>query len=188
VLKKQEPVPAKGHSFTRYISDGNATFYADGTKTALCDHGCGAKDTVADVGSMLLPEQVTSQIYPITGEFLTGAPAGTTVQTLLSGLDWGTYCTVFDADGRAVAADAAVGTGMVLKLQPKGQMKQTLVIVVAGDLSGDGAVTETDLAQMQNHLLQVQLLAGAFAKAADCSGDGIVSVTDIICLQALLLR
>ncbi|MBR6554614.1 MAG: dockerin type I repeat-containing protein, partial [Clostridia bacterium] len=120
--------------------------------------------------------------------WLTGAPEGTTVQTLLSGLDWGKYCAVFRADGQPVAADAAVGTGMVLKLQQNGQTKQSVTIVVMGDTSGDGAVNETDLAQVRNHLLQAQQLTGAFAKAADCSGDGIVSVTDIIRLQALLLR
>ncbi len=39
------------HTFTNYVSDGNATCAADGTKTAVCDV-CGvAKDTVADEGS-----------------------------------------------------------------------------------------------------------------------------------------
>jgi len=40
------------HSFTNYVSDGNATCTADGTKTAKCD-GCDETDTVADVGSKL---------------------------------------------------------------------------------------------------------------------------------------
>ena len=43
---------ALGHSFTKYVSDGNATCTADGTKIALCDNGCGAEDEVADTGSM----------------------------------------------------------------------------------------------------------------------------------------
>lgn len=42
--------PATGHSFTNYVSDGNATCTADGTKTAKCDN-CDETDTVADVGS-----------------------------------------------------------------------------------------------------------------------------------------
>lgn len=45
-------VSALGHSFTKYVSDGNATCTADGTKTAKCDR-CDATDTVADVGSAL---------------------------------------------------------------------------------------------------------------------------------------
>ncbi len=39
------------HSFTNYISNGDATCIADGTKTALCDCGCGLTDTQPDVGS-----------------------------------------------------------------------------------------------------------------------------------------
>lgn len=42
------------HSFTKYISDGNATCETDGTKTAACDHkGCTATNTVTDIGSKL---------------------------------------------------------------------------------------------------------------------------------------
>lgn len=40
------------HSFDKYISDNNATYTADGTKTAQCSNGCGCTDTIPDVGSM----------------------------------------------------------------------------------------------------------------------------------------
>ena len=43
---------AVGHSFTNYVSDGNATCTADGTKTAKCDH-CDETDTVTDAGSKM---------------------------------------------------------------------------------------------------------------------------------------
>ena len=52
ILVKQEIVKATGHNFTNYVSDKNATIYADGTKTAKCDH-CDATDTVMDEGSKL---------------------------------------------------------------------------------------------------------------------------------------
>ena len=41
-----------GHSFTNYVSDGNATCAKDGTKTAKCDR-CDKTDTVTDIGSAL---------------------------------------------------------------------------------------------------------------------------------------
>ena len=41
------------HSFTNYISDGNATYDSDGTKTAICDNGCGETDTITDTGTKL---------------------------------------------------------------------------------------------------------------------------------------
>ena len=50
---KTVETPATGHSFTDYESDNNATCTADGTKTAKCNNGCGATDTIADEGSKL---------------------------------------------------------------------------------------------------------------------------------------
>lgn len=45
----EEVIPAKGHSFTNYISDGNTTCTLSGTKTAICDHGCGEANTVKEM-------------------------------------------------------------------------------------------------------------------------------------------
>lgn len=47
---------AMGHSFTHYVYDNNATYDADGTETAQCDHGCGLTDTRTKVGSKLIDE------------------------------------------------------------------------------------------------------------------------------------
>ena len=41
------------HVYTNYVSNEDATCMADGTKTAHCDYGCGATDTVTDRGSRL---------------------------------------------------------------------------------------------------------------------------------------
>ncbi len=41
------------HKFGEYVSDGNATYDADGTKTRTCEY-CGAKETIADEGSKLI--------------------------------------------------------------------------------------------------------------------------------------
>ena len=49
-------VNALGHSFTNYVSDNNATYEADGTKTAKCDN-CNQTDTIIDEGSKLISSQ-----------------------------------------------------------------------------------------------------------------------------------
>ena len=51
-LVKQEETAKLGHSFTKYVSNGDATCTSDGTKTAKCDR-CDEKDTVVDEGSAL---------------------------------------------------------------------------------------------------------------------------------------
>lgn len=49
-----------GHDFSKYASNGDATYFADGTKTAVCSR-CGDSDTVTDKSSKLTvgkPENV----------------------------------------------------------------------------------------------------------------------------------
>ncbi len=50
-VNEEANVPALGHDFA-YVSDGNATCQADGTKTGKCIR-CEETDTIADTGSML---------------------------------------------------------------------------------------------------------------------------------------
>lgn len=59
MMAKGETVAALEHSFTNYVSNGDATCTADGTETAACDNGCGATDTRTDESSQL-DHQVTT--------------------------------------------------------------------------------------------------------------------------------
>ncbi|MBE6687243.1 MAG: hypothetical protein E7591_08445 [Ruminococcaceae bacterium] len=48
-----DPIPAKGHTFTNYVYNNNATCFENGTQTAYCDNGCGTTDTKIVEGSQL---------------------------------------------------------------------------------------------------------------------------------------
>ena len=62
VIVEQETVLATGHSFTSYISNGDATAVLDGTKTAKCD-SCDATKTLLDSGSALGTERSLDPLY-----------------------------------------------------------------------------------------------------------------------------
>ena len=64
-----EKLQATGHSFTNYISNNDATYDSDGTKTAKCDH-CDATDTIPDPGSKLVREETaqTAPLYRVVGQ------------------------------------------------------------------------------------------------------------------------
>ena len=62
-----ETLPATGHSFTNYVSDNNATYDHDGTKTAKCDH-CDATHTIPDPGSKLVPVDAPQPLYRVLGQ------------------------------------------------------------------------------------------------------------------------
>lgn len=53
IIEKQEVVKTLEHIFDNYVSNGDATYDADGTKTAVCGYGCGTKNTITDTGSRL---------------------------------------------------------------------------------------------------------------------------------------
>ena len=62
VFVAQEDIPALGHDFKTYTFDNNATTEADGTETALCEHGCGTTDTRTAAGTKIAtaPEKGTA--------------------------------------------------------------------------------------------------------------------------------
>ena len=82
------------HSFTNYVSNGDATCTTDGTKTAKCDK-CGQTDTVIDVGSALGHDIVTDE-----------AVSATCTET---GLTEGSHCSRCGAVLKAQAEIPALG-------------------------------------------------------------------------------
>lgn len=65
---KDSETKALGHRFDSYVSNGNATCEKDGTKTAVCENGCGEKDTVKDSGSALGHSYTEKVISPTCAE------------------------------------------------------------------------------------------------------------------------
>ena len=53
VITPQEYIPALDHEFIDYLYNYDATIYADGTETTLCEHGCGTADTRVAEGTKL---------------------------------------------------------------------------------------------------------------------------------------
>ena len=178
-------IPAKKHSFTNYVSNGDATYEADGTKTAQCDHGCGATDTVADEGSKLPPAKITSDVHTVDGGMISKIASGTTVEQLLAGVNEESV-RIVNANGETVT-EGLIGTGMKVQLLVNGEVMDELTVVVTGDINGDGKATGTDFIQLKAVLLGKTILTGAAAKAADINGDGKITGTDFIQVKAVLL-
>ena len=58
------------HSFDKYISNNDATYEADGTKTAICSNGCGCVDTIIDIGSMKVYSVDNNTVDGLLDEYL----------------------------------------------------------------------------------------------------------------------
>ncbi len=58
------------HRFENYKSNDDATYEADGTKTAMCIFGCGADNTITDVGSMRVYSIANNTVKGLLKEYL----------------------------------------------------------------------------------------------------------------------
>lgn len=142
--------------------------------------------------------EITSLYYRIDRAFgyVRKIDAATNGEIFISGFQNSANMWLTAADGTALVPDmTVVGTGMTVSLvvkkledgELKDEVRETLTLVVTGDLNGDGLVTLTDFVLLKSHLLGIRVLSGAYMEAADLTGDGEVTLTDFIRLKACLL-
>ncbi len=82
---------------------------------------------------------------------------------------------VLNAEGGAIKAGGAVSTGAIVKLDGL-----EYVIIVSGDVNGDGKVNSTDFMQIRKQYLGLFELSEAQGLSADVSGDGKINSTDFM--------
>ena len=58
------------HSYDKYVSNGDATYYHDGTKTAQCGNGCGNVDIIIDEGSMKVYDAANNTVEGLLKEYI----------------------------------------------------------------------------------------------------------------------
>ena len=103
VLVAQAEIPALGHDFKTYKFDNNATTEADGTETALCEHGCGTTDTRTAAGTKIAttPEKGTA-----VAESAANAVSIYTSNNIIVVENATAEIRVYDAMGRLICRDA----------------------------------------------------------------------------------
>lgn len=130
--------------------------------------------------------EITSSKHIISGNNISKITAGTTVSSLLAGLNEGSYCKAYKGNS-VVSVNTAVGTGMVVKIMDGNTVKASYTVIVTGDTNGDGAISVTDMIAIKAHILNKSTLTGVYATAANTNGDSGISITDFIQVKAKIL-
>lgn len=156
-----------------------------GTKTITVTYN-GKTATFTVTVNSRVPSTVTSSKHTITGNNISKITAGTTVSSLLSGLNEGSYCKVYKGNSE-VSGSTVVGTGMVVKIMDGNTVKASYTVIVTGDTNGDGAISVTDMIAIKAHILNKSTLTGVYATAANTNGDSGISITDFIQVKAKIL-
>lgn len=128
--------------------------------------------------------EITSDVYPIQDGAMT-VEKPTNAATLLAGVR-GEDLRLTNADGEPLRGEDLVGTGTTVA---QGGGPAELVIVVYGDLNGDGKIAVGDLLEMRRALLALTKLDGVWLRAATAdSGEPEPNVRNILQLSRVLLN
>ena len=132
------------------------------------------------------PDKITSNVYEIAAGVMGKVSLQTHIDALLNGINERTFIRIYK-NGVEVKGDVLVGTGMIVQLEVNGVVKDSVVVVVTGDINGDGKVTITDMLKVKASILKKESLGELETRAADVNGDGNISITDFIQMKSHIL-
>ncbi|NLW15263.1 MAG: hypothetical protein GX038_03260 [Erysipelothrix sp.] len=90
-------------------------------------------------------------------------------------------------DGEELSDTDIVGTGAIIKLVENDIEYDSKIIVILGDVNGDGIISIADLMKTQSYILGSELTETEMI-AADVSKDGPVQINDFMMIQSHILE
>lgn len=81
----------------------------------------------------------------------------------------------------------SIVTGDKVTINSNGNSK-TFIVIIYGDLNGDGEINVVDLGKLQKHILKTSTLTGAYLKAADVDKNNNITIVDLGKVQKHLLK
>ncbi len=118
-----------------------------------------------------------------SGGYLWGVPENCTVGELFT-LYYVRPYIVINANGEEMLNRELVGTGCKIRYEKEIGDYKELVVVVRGDVSGDGKINATDYLKIKTHIRGSDRLTNEFFHAADVNGDKYVSSVDYLNVKA----
>ncbi len=132
-----ESIPALGHSFTHYVSNNDADFDHDGTKTAHCDRGCGATHTVTDAGTRWVVKSIEMSSMPKKTEYALNEPIDLTGARIKTTLTNGRTMEMDVTKAMISGFDSSKEGTCTVTVTFRGQKTTFRVTVKPGYLKGD---------------------------------------------------
>ena len=125
---------------------------------------------------------ITSNTYELKDNYVTKISKNTSVADFKKNIQAPGTVVVKDKDGKTVNDDEKVKTGMKIAV---GATEYELV--VPGDIDGNGDITLNDLAKACLHVIEKEILNGAYKEAANVDYSGNVTLNDLAVLQLILI-
>lgn len=177
-----------------YANHAYAANLAVGDKLTLCgiylDKATirGSGYILVNGGIPLAPSDITSadsNISKVSSTAFRGFGENVTVGTAKAKfLENGDYMQIRDASGTIASEASIIGTGYTVNIVVNSSVKVSYLLVIAGDLNGDGIITATDYVALGRVLNNSTVMQGAYDLASDVDNNGSVTTSDYILLNA----
>jgi len=160
-----------------------------GTKTVTVRYisgGVTKEDTFTVTVTSRVPANITSGTYTISGGFASGLLPGITAASFLSKLNESAFIKLYNGNSE-ISGSTKIGTGMTARLMDGNTVKQSVTVVVKGDLTGTGETSALGLLKLKRHILNIETLKGAWLQAANVDGNASVDALDLLKLKRDIL-
>lgn len=174
------------------VVDGTITALAKGdtTITVSFEHVPGLTKTIT---VSVLSDVIESNTYEVrnsTDRIIIGLEQGTTISEFKDELlNPEMYIKVYDSSDNLVSDSDIVKTGLIVKLEYGSLVKDEVIIVVRGDISGDGIVNVTDyLSVLDETLGNIEITEYPSFAAADVVEDNTLRANDTTKIREFIVE
>lgn len=128
---------------------------------------------------------VSDAKYQYNNGIISGITPNTPIETVKNNLiNTGGVITITDANGNTITG-GNIGTGM--KVNITSGITETLIVLIPGDIDGNGDIDVLDLVALKQHLLGTIPCVGVYLQAANFDNEGSVDVIDLVVIKQYLL-
>ena len=133
------------------------------------------------------PISFKTEVVSIGDDYtIRGLSENTTVEFFLNLIANPANVSIKNAKGES-KTKGLVCTGDIVEVATNGRVTASFVIIIKGDVNGDGKASATDYLLVKRYVLGTFKLAGDGLKAADINTDGKVQATDYLLLKRYVL-
>ena len=135
-----------------------------------------------------LPEVNRGSLVLSSSNILTGIQPGTTVQQITETVSApGSETQIFRADGTRLGAGDLIGTGCLVRVVALGTTISDDIVVIIGDVSGDGRINAADLTMISRSVMGIFTLTNYPHQGADINRDNRINAVDLTLVKRNIL-
>ena len=186
----EDTVTYTGYDDTKIsVVDGIVTALAKGETTITVGLE-NVPDVTKTITVTIISDKLESEVYDVReadedagkDRVIIGAEPLTTIGEFKDNLLNPTeYVKIYDSEGNELDDDAEIRTGLIIKLEYNGITVDEAILVLRGDVDGDGVVNLADYMAVINHYVESnEITEYPFFLAADVDEDETVNMADAI--------